>query len=53
MQGFGLASCIVGFGIVRFLIVPTMVTIGASNGFYYPQVLPMTWVVMLCHACLL
>ena len=30
--GFGLASCILGFGAIRFVVVPTMVKMGLSSG---------------------
>ena len=58
--GFGLSSCIIGFGCIRqgaalaieclpahlltqvlcrFIVVPTMVKMGMSSGYYHPQVL--------------
>ena len=30
--GFGLASCIIGFGAIRFVVIPTMVKMGLSSG---------------------
>ncbi|KAL0033062.1 hypothetical protein WJX79_000741 [Trebouxia sp. C0005] len=35
--GFGLASCIVGFGAIRFVVIPCMVKVGLGSGWYYPQ----------------
>ncbi len=32
VQGFGLASCIVGFGAIRFVVIPCMVKVGLGSG---------------------